>query len=206
MPSSRVPESGSASARSGSGAAFGMALFSSTERGSQMHRARIRARGASECREPTAGARRQKTMSGAGLLWTQAFATLALVGLIWTIQLVHYPLMAEIRAGFATYHSEHCRRITWIVAPLMGLEAVCAGLLWLDRPPAISAAAAALGAALVGVNWVVTALVSVPLHNRLGGRQPDADVIGRLVTTNWIRTLAWTARGPLVLWMAAVAG
>ena len=51
-------------------------------------------------------------------------ATLALVGLIWTVQLVHYPLMAEVRTGFARYHELHRERITWIVAPLMGAEAL----------------------------------------------------------------------------------
>ena len=46
-------------------------------------------------------------------------------------------------------------------------------------------------------------LASVPMHERLG-RGFDPAAHRRLVATNWIRTIAWTARGALVLWMLAV--
>jgi hypothetical protein len=38
------------------------------------------------------------------------------------------------------------------------------------------------------------------MHARLG-QGADEAALRRLVRTNWIRTLAWTARGVLVLWM-----
>lgn len=134
--------------------------------------------------------------------WAHVFATLALTGLIWTIQLVHYPLMAEVRTGFVNYHDRHCARIAWLVAPLMGVEAVTALLLCYAQPPRVGPAAAWIGLALVAVAWIATALFSVPKHSRLA-RGYDERTIARLVQTNWIRTVAWTARGVLVLWMAA---
>ncbi len=48
--------------------------------------------------------------------------------------------------------------------------------------------------------WASTFFVQVPLHEKLGGGF-DADVQKRLVSTNWIRTIFWTLRGALVLWM-----
>jgi hypothetical protein len=50
---------------------------------------------------------------------------------------------------------------------------------------------------LIGVNWLSTAIVQVPLHRRLE-QGFEAGAHGRLVATNWVRTGAWTARGVLV--------
>lgn len=125
-------------------------------------------------------------------------ATWALVGLIWVVQLVQYPGFAHLGAReLSAYHQAHCRRITWVVAPLMGVELVT-GVVLLADPPAGTSAALLVGAALMGVNWVCTAAVSMPLHGRLVG--PDRErVQASLVRTNWIRTAAWTARGVIVL-------
>jgi hypothetical protein len=130
-------------------------------------------------------------------------ATLLMAGVIWTVQVVHYPLFAGVGAdGWAAYEAAHQSRITLVVGPLMVAELVTAVWLVLDRPEALPAWAVVLGAALVGVIWVSTAFVQVPLHAALGGAF-DADAHGRLVGTNWIRTVAWTVRGGLVLWMTA---
>ena len=130
-------------------------------------------------------------------------ATLLMVGVIWIVQVVHYPLFAGVGAdGWAAYEAAHQSRITLVVGPLMVAELVTAVWLVLDRPAALPAWAVVLGAVLVGVLWASTAFLQVPLHNALGGAF-DADAHGRLVATNWLRTLAWTARGGLVLWMTA---
>jgi hypothetical protein len=42
--------------------------------------------------------------------------------------------------------------------------------------------------------------VQGPMHVRLA-RGYDAELIGRLVATNWLRTIVWTARGVLSLGM-----
>lgn len=134
--------------------------------------------------------------------WAHVFATLAMVGLIWTIQLVHYPLMAEVRNGFVNYHDQHCARIAWLVGPLMGVEALTGLLLLYERPPGVGQIPVWVGFLLIGLIWAATAFLSVPEHSRLT-RGYDARAISRLVDTNWIRTLAWSARGALVLWMAS---
>ena len=131
-------------------------------------------------------------------------STAALVGLIWIVQLVSYPLFAHVRQGFTSYHTAHCDRITFVVGPLMGAEGLTA--LWLleEPPPGVSMIWIWGGLALIAINVLATAFVSVPLHNRLG-RGYDEDTIAKLVRTNWIRTFAWTARGILVGWIAVVA-
>lgn len=133
------------------------------------------------------------------LLTIHAAATLALVGLIWTIQIVHYPLMADVgEDAFAGYHARHERAITWIVAPLMLTELVTSAWLVLASPVPLDALLTGAGLVLVLIVWGMTAFVAVPLHARLG-RGFDAAVHERLVRTNWVRTLAWSARGVLAL-------
>lgn len=132
------------------------------------------------------------------LLWAQAFSTLSLVGLIWTIQVVHYPLFARVgTAEFVEYQHRHMRRITWVVAPLMFAELGAASLLFLMMP---SDPLAVAGVSLVAVIWLSTALIQVPCHNRLVDGF-DEQSHRKLVNSNWIRTVAWTIRGVLSLAM-----
>ena len=58
--------------------------------------------------------------------------------------------------------------------------------------------------ALMGLAYGVTAFVSAPLHGRMSERF-DARLHARLVSTNWIRTAAWSARGLLLAVLAFTA-
>jgi len=135
------------------------------------------------------------------MLLAQFAVSCFLSGLIWTIQVVHYPLMARVGAeGFAEYERLHSNWITPLVGPMMLAEAALAGLLMMQRPAGIPAWMPWVGAALVALLWGVTFLVSVPCHATLAqGFDPSAHA--RLVDTNWIRTLAWSARAGLMGWM-----
>jgi hypothetical protein len=139
------------------------------------------------------------------LLLSQFAVTCFLTGLIWTIQVVHYPLMAKVGASnFTEYERLHANWITPLVGPAMLVEAGLAALLLVQRPAAVPAWMAWLGAALVALVWGVTFLVSVPCHAQLS-QGFDAGVHARLVDTNWLRTIAWTARAALAAWMVWVA-
>ena len=139
------------------------------------------------------------------LLIAQLLLSGFLAGLIWTIQVVHYPLMARVGMDhFAQYERLHSTAITPLVGPAMLAEAAIAGLLMLQRPAAIPAWMPWVGAGLVAMIWAVTFLVSVPCHAVLA-QGFDASAHERLVQTNWLRTLGWTARAALAAWMVWVA-
>ena len=124
--------------------------------------------------------------------------TWALVGLIWTIQMVHYPLFAQVGPEhFVAYHRRHTREITLVVGPLMLAELVTAALLVLEgnRDPWLLASLP-----LLALIWISTGLVQIPLHNTLTTGF-DAHAHRRLVTTNWWRTAAWSARGICIMMM-----
>ena len=131
------------------------------------------------------------------LLFAQLATTLPLCGLIWTIQLVHYPLFAAVGdQQFGAFHAAHSRSISMLVVPLMLVElfAALAWLRWTPSDPWV----APCGAALLLVVWLSTFALQVPIHAALGSGL-DPGLIDRLVATNWIRTLAWSGRSVLLL-------
>lgn len=137
------------------------------------------------------------------VLGLHAFATLSMTGLIWFVQVVHYPLFRGVPGeAFPAYEEEHQRRTTWVVAPFMLVEVGTAVLLCGGIAPGVRPVWAWVGLALVGVLWASTFLVQGPLHGRLE-RWKEEGLIGRLVGTNWVRTAAWTARGVLAVVMMA---
>ena len=134
------------------------------------------------------------------LLLAQAAATLILVGVIWIVQLVHYPLFALADpTTFPEMATRHQRAISLIVVPLMLVELAGAIALLVWRPSAIPMWSALGGLVLVVAVWLVTFLVQVPQHEMLLGGH-DATVVAALVAGNWWRTALWSARGVLVVW------
>jgi len=135
------------------------------------------------------------------LLQAHLASTLFMTGLIWFVQIVHYPLFAETgRAEFAGYELRHSRLTTWVVGPAMIVEAVTAALILLQPPPGVSVSLLVSGFVLLVIIWLSTALVQVPCHHALT-RGFDAAVHRRLVRSNWVRTIGWSLRALIVLSM-----
>ena len=128
-----------------------------------------------------------------------AAATWFMVGLIWFVQVVHYPLAATVGDdAFVAYQHAHMARTSVVVVPAMMVELAATGWLLIERPAGIPDWAPWLGAALLGVVWASTALLQVPAHSALT-MGLDEEQVRRLVSTNWIRTIGWSLRGLLAL-------
>jgi hypothetical protein len=135
------------------------------------------------------------------VLFLHAAATLYMTGLIWFVQVVHYPLFGAVRReSFADYEKKHTQLTGRVVTPPMLVELVTAVALVFRRPAALPAVWVWIGLALLVAIWLSTAFLQVPAHRRLL-EGFDADVHRRLVRSNWLRTAAWTARGMLALWL-----
>ncbi len=132
-----------------------------------------------------------------------------MTGVIWIVQLVHYPIFDAIERGadedtWRRFAHRHTSSISFVVGPLMLAEGVTG--LWLAAaPPADTGRTLPIIAlALLAVALGVTAVISAPLHGRLAPRF-DAALHRRLVTTNWIRTAAWSARAVVLALLAFAA-
>ena len=133
------------------------------------------------------------------------FSTLAMVGLIWFVQIVHYPMMADVGvAEFKEYERIHQQRTTLVVAPLMLTEFASSLLLWFYSPDPLPRSYFLVGGLLLALIWGSTFFLQVPTHTRLsvGFNASDHRF---LVLSNWIRTIAWTARGILSILIVKIA-
>ena len=130
-----------------------------------------------------------------------AAATWVLVGLIWIIQVVHYPLFTQVgEDGFVAYEAGHTRLISLVVGPAMLVEGVATLWLFFAPPDGLTRTLPLIaGLVLAGVH-LSTITLQVPAHGRLEHGW-DPIVAGRLVRTNWIRPIGWTIRGVLALFM-----
>ena len=124
-------------------------------------------------------------------------STWFMVGLIWMVQVVHYPLFKDVGSEqFADYQNKHQLRISFIVGPVMLIEAFST-VLMAFYPSNFGLTNVAIGIVLLFAIWISTAVLQVPCHGKLS-HDFETKAHKRLVNTNWIRTIAWTGRGVLV--------
>lgn len=142
------------------------------------------------------------------VLLIQLAASLYMTGLIWYVQLVSYPHLAETPASeFPGVENRLQARTVWAVGPAMLVEMFTASAMFYYACEGVPAWVAWAGLALLALVDGSTAVWFGPLHGRLSGGY-DAALLRRLVATNWVRTIGWTGRGLLMLyalWRALVA-
>lgn len=142
------------------------------------------------------------------LLVANLTVTSVMFGVIWVIQLVHYPLFEGLDFNsFTKWHEFHARYISFIVAPMMVGELGLSLWYLLAQREWVSGLLFAL---TVGI-WASTFLLSVPLHNRLGQQNASFEesrvAIRKLVLSNWPRTLIYSLKflGLIAAFLATVS-
>ncbi len=102
-----------------------------------------------------------------GWLVANLAGTALMVGFIWTIQLLTYPMMKAVPAdGFVAYELMHRNRVTALLAVLAPIEIVAAAgvVVFVDDVPAWLSVGAGV---LLFAIWLSTLLFYAPLHMRL---------------------------------------
>jgi hypothetical protein len=128
---------------------------------------------------------------------THISTTLAMTGLIWFVQIIHYPLFHQSDHSRAFFKA-NTNRTGFVVIPLMLTEITTAALLLL---PALKfpASIAIINLILLLLTWLATALLSAPCHRNLVRTGYNSTTVNRLVATNWVRTVLWTSRTLILL-------
>lgn len=138
---------------------------------------------------------------------THYAATLLMTGIIWMVQLAHYPAMVYCdRESFREYSAKNQEWTSWVVISPMCTELVTAvSLLFAMRQGAertgmrLDAGSPMFRASVVIllIIWLSTFLIQVPIHRQLLAGWNET-LIQRLVATNWIRTIGWSLRSILL--------
>ncbi len=110
----------------------------------------------------------------------------ALFTLIWLVQLLIYPSFKLAFQNFSECMLHHQNRISWVVIPLMTGELIVT---------VMQKNVILIG--IVGLIWLSTAFIQVPLHKKLLNNSPE--LVERLIQSNWIRTILWTIKLLIVL-------
>ncbi len=101
-------------------------------------------------------------------------------GAICFVQVVHYPLFADVpEAVFKEYHRKHVQKTTLLLGTTLTLE-MFLNIFLMDLVPLL----------LLGMGWGITFLVSVPQHRNLEkGFSREAHRV--LLLSNLGRVLCW---------------
>ena len=124
------------------------------------------------------------------LLKVNFISTSVMVGVIWVIQLLHYPSFHFINdQKYIEFQHFHMKRISFIVVPVMLIELASAlSLAYFFR----SSLTIILLALLLGI-WAITFIFFTNMHQKLTDGY-DHSIVDRLVQINWSRTALWSLR------------
>lgn len=127
------------------------------------------------------------------ILLIHIFATLFMCGLVWFVQIVHYPLFKEVPLkDFPAYQKKNF--VTgYVTVPVMFME-LFSGLYLLF---AVYSHLFLANMILLAVIWGSTFLFQVPTHLALV-ETPSLKLFDKLINTNWIRTISWTVRSGIL--------
>ena len=118
-----------------------------------------------------------------------------LVGLIWLIQLIHYPAFRHIESScWSQFHKAHSAALGLLAGGPMIISLLVG--VWLVYTVGDVRQYVVMGCEIFA--WLVTFGLSVPEHTRLA-KGKDGAAIARLIRWNWLRTLAWTVKLAVLL-------
>ena len=119
----------------------------------------------------------------------QSLIDAAVFTLIWLVQLVIYPSFANIDANkLIHWHGIYTFRVSFLIIPLMFAQLGLAVYFALNNPTFSSLSILVL----IVSCWILTFVLSVPLHNKIQSGDADSNTLKKLVTTNWPRTILWS--------------
>ena len=126
------------------------------------------------------------------MLVIHLIATSIMVGVIWVIQLVHYPSFHFIELKqYTTFQRFHMSRISFVVMPAMLTELFTLILFIISMDP--NDTLVTVSGLLLILIWLMTAVFFSGVHQKLTLGY-DKTVVDKLVKLNWGRTLMWTLR------------
>ena len=133
------------------------------------------------------------------LLLAHLVATMFMTGVIWFVQIVHYPLFILISpAQFTTYEAAHIKKTGYVVAPVMLLEMTTyLSLCFFPFETFNQTLLFYLSGLFLLLLWCLTFFVQAKQHARLI-QAYNRKIILALVRLNWWRCLLWTGRSILI--------
>ena len=125
-------------------------------------------------------------------------STSIMVGVIWVIQLVHYPSFKYVNeSDYIIFQKYHMSNISNIVFPVMFTELITALIILFFGEKSLFFVLSLICLFLI---WVMTGVLFTKYHSILKEGK-DLTIIEKMIKANWIRALLWTMRLIMILFV-----
>ena len=125
-------------------------------------------------------------------------STSIMVGVIWVIQLVHYPSFKYVKdSDYIIFQKKHMSNISYIVFPVMITELITSLLIFFSGEKSFFFMLSLICLSMI---WVITGVLFTKFHSILQTGK-DLKMIEKMIKANWIRTLLWTLRIIMILFV-----
>ena len=120
-----------------------------------------------------------------------------LVSLVFMTQFITYPTFLHIdKDKFSEYHRKYVNNISFIVAPVMLVELLTLLLIaYFSKDFLIIKSLI-----LLLVIWLTTFFIMIPSHNRIS-KSFNIKEIKSLINYNWIRTILWSFKLLVIIFL-----
>ena len=131
------------------------------------------------------------------LYFIQIVCNSYLVSLVFMTQLITYPTFLHIdKDKFSEYHRKYVNNISFIVAPVMLIELLTLLLIaYFSKDFLIIKSLI-----LLLVIWLTTFFIMIPSHNRIS-KSFNIKEIKSLINYNWIRTILWSFKLLVIIFL-----
>lgn len=121
-------------------------------------------------------------------------STLLIAGVLWFIQLVHFPLINEMPAkNMVNNGYYHMQKILGIINLLFIIDFITIVFLLLLVNSDLSATLMLINILIFLFTVILTRITFLPIHQNLS-KNPNSFLISKLINLNWIRTLVWSLK------------
>lgn len=131
------------------------------------------------------------------LYFIQLVCNSYLVSLVFMTQFITYPTLLNIdKDKFSDYHRKYVNNISFIVAPVMLIELLTLFLIaYFSKDFLIIKSLI-----LLLVIWLTTFFIMIPSHNRIS-KSFNIKEIKSLINYNWIRTILWSFKLLVIIFL-----
>ena len=120
-----------------------------------------------------------------------------MIGVILMTQLITYPsFLKNDKNEFVSFQNNYVKNISIVAVPTMSLELLT--LIYMNVY--INNLLFMKSLLVLIVIWLVTFIIIVPIHNQLS-KKLEIDKIISLIRYNWIRTVLWTSKIFIILYI-----
>ena len=131
------------------------------------------------------------------LYFIQIVCNSYLVSLVFMTQFITYPTFLHIdKDKFSEYHRKYVNNISFIVAPVMLIELLTLSLIAYFSGEFLIIKSLIL----LLVIWLTTFFIMIPSHNRISKSFNKKEIIS-LINYNWVRTILWSFKLLLIIFL-----